>query len=119
MTCKDCIHYEAHSHFDPLFGFNDENVEKYCPVFKDKSKYIELPCKVGDYAYRVAPPNEDSKQGEGYKIIPICMSSVLNIVKAMKEQHDWETITRPQIGWLFFYKAEAEAKLKELNENAE
>ena len=54
MTCKDCIHYEAchdmyyeeHAtrHFDP----EKHNAEKECGYFKDRSRFVELPCKVGD-----------------------------------------------------------------------
>ena len=50
MTCKDCIHYEAchdmyyeeHAtrHFDP----EKHNAEKECGYFKDRSRFIELPC---------------------------------------------------------------------------
>ena len=54
MTCKDCIHYEAchdmyyeeHAtrHFDP----EKHNAEKECGYFKDRSRFVELPCKLGD-----------------------------------------------------------------------
>lgn len=57
MTCKDCIHYEAchdmyyeeHAtrHFDP----EKHNAEKECGYFKDRSQFIELPCKVSDTAW--------------------------------------------------------------------
>ena len=50
LTCKDCIHYEAchdmyyeeHAtrHFDP----EKHNAEKECGYFKDRSRFIELPC---------------------------------------------------------------------------
>lgn len=46
MTCKDCYHYEA-------CKFNNKNLpEEYDPIewqcdnFKNKSRIIELPCKV-------------------------------------------------------------------------
>lgn len=52
MTCKDCIHYEVCSNNDVEETIYDvvecEIVEKNCEHFKDKSKFIELPCKVGD-----------------------------------------------------------------------
>ena len=41
MTCKDCVHYK------PCFYANIDT----CGMFKDKSKFIELPCKVGDTVY--------------------------------------------------------------------
>lgn len=39
MTCKDCIHYNV---------CNDKNSSYVsCSNFKDKSKIIKLPCKIG------------------------------------------------------------------------
>ena len=59
MTCKDCIHYEAchdmyyeeHAtrHFDP----EKHNAEKECGYFKDRSRFVELPCKIGDTVYSI------------------------------------------------------------------
>ena len=44
MTCRDCIHYEAClSVYMDLKGHNFP-----CPQFKDRSRFVELPCKVGD-----------------------------------------------------------------------
>lgn len=59
MTCKDCIHYDVcKDRYEEQFpygglGFGDENegAETFCKWgegFKYKSRYIELPCKVGD-----------------------------------------------------------------------
>lgn len=45
MTCKDCIHYQVCQDYDHrvmLFY----NIAKKCEYFKDKSRIIELPCKV-------------------------------------------------------------------------
>lgn len=45
MTCKDCIHYDVCQDYDHrvmLFY----NIAKKCKYFKDKSRIIELPCKV-------------------------------------------------------------------------
>lgn len=53
MTCKDCIHYYACSAGGGLFNEKDESKEMRCGHFKDKSRYIELPCKVGDTVYTV------------------------------------------------------------------
>ena len=48
-TCKDCIHYErCDTIFDGLLS-NRDNVP--CDQFNDKSRFIELPCKVGDTMY--------------------------------------------------------------------
>lgn len=46
-TCKDCIHYKLCNDSD-LNGV-DINVTEQCEYFKDKTKFIELPCRTGDY----------------------------------------------------------------------
>ena len=55
MTCKDCIHYdvcyENRDGMDIYALMQSKEVETFCNHFKDKSRYIELPCKVGDTAY--------------------------------------------------------------------
>ena len=58
MTCRDCIHCDVctqyilstdlHSYID--FSVRDD-VEESCCDFKDKSKFIELTCSVGDTVY--------------------------------------------------------------------
>lgn len=45
MTCKDCVHYEVCNIFgDEVLGNFD-----ICVHFKDKSKFIELNCKLFQY----------------------------------------------------------------------
>lgn len=44
MTCKDCIHTGVCIYLE----METDRVDKLCRHFKDKSKFIELPCKVGD-----------------------------------------------------------------------
>lgn len=46
MTCKDCICFKMCRMTDDLF-FTDE-IANSCDSFKDKSRFVELPCKVGD-----------------------------------------------------------------------
>ena len=47
-TCKDCLHYEVCQALE-----DNGDLPKIKPIrcgcFKDRSKFIELPCKVGDY----------------------------------------------------------------------
>ncbi len=47
MICKDCEHYGVCSsiYAPSEYGFDG------CRHFKDKSKIIELPCKIGDTLY--------------------------------------------------------------------
>ena len=59
MTCKDCLHYEAHKHFfksddyQKSFDdyFNDKHIENKCPEFANRSEWVYLPCKVVDTVY--------------------------------------------------------------------
>ena len=54
MTCKNCLHYEAHKHFfksddyQKSFDdyFNDKHIENKCPEFTARSEWVHLPCKV-------------------------------------------------------------------------
>ena len=45
--CKDCIHYEVCNDID----ITVKGVEVSCKYQKDKSRFVELPCKVGDTVY--------------------------------------------------------------------
>ena len=66
MTCKDCIHYDVCNDFIPtdldsdVFdycreGRTDEipDIEERCSSFKDRNRFIEIPCKAGDTVYIV------------------------------------------------------------------
>lgn len=52
-TCKDCLHYEACKAVLDAAGFFSDDIEEMlnaikCQNFADKSRFAELPCKVGD-----------------------------------------------------------------------
>lgn len=52
-SCKDCVHYDVCyelTYHEP----NGEIVgREVCNNFKDKTRFVELPCKVGDTIYKV------------------------------------------------------------------
>ena len=59
-TCKDCLHsgicaiqLEPHYVLDRAQKLMREsnNVEHECLSFKDRSRFVELPCRVGDKVY--------------------------------------------------------------------
>lgn len=51
MTCQDCVHYEV---CDALEKNGISKIyPSLCGYFKDKSKFIELPCEVGDNVYHI------------------------------------------------------------------
>ena len=59
MTCKDCIHYKVccqkHLHvvtgMDFVYRYKYNHIERVCKDFKDRSRFVELPYKLGDSIY--------------------------------------------------------------------
>ena len=55
MTCKDCVHYEVCKYYieTALDGLDYKlnMIADGCEDFKDRSRFVELPCKVGDTVY--------------------------------------------------------------------
>ena len=49
MTCKDCVHYDVCEALEKN-GISRIHPSQ-CGFFKDTSRFIELPCKVGDVVY--------------------------------------------------------------------
>ncbi len=69
MTCKDCFHYDACTQKDSKYKMYDilgrrsyyfPTAEK-CGSFKEKSKIIELPCKVGAEVHTTYPEWENAR----------------------------------------------------------
>lgn len=57
-SCKGCLHFEVckdrlgtTKYYDNVIAA--DNVEKLCPNFKDRNRFVELPCKVGDTVYLI------------------------------------------------------------------
>ncbi len=112
MTCKDCIHYEVCC--DEYELAHAEN----CNNFKDKSKYIELPCKVGETVYHYCKSVN--------QIVPYVVEDI-HIDKEQtryfatafdiyyNEYLDEIEFTEDEIGkTVFLTQSEAEQKLKEM-----
>lgn len=55
MTCKDCVHYEVCRYWGNE-GETEEGLPD-CPDFKDKSRFIELPCRCEDCIHSVPLDN--------------------------------------------------------------
>lgn len=65
MTCEDCIHYD-------VCGFNEyKDFNEICSFFKDKSRIIELPCKVGQTVYDIVLCDDDIYRIYEMKIVAI------------------------------------------------
>ena len=111
-TCKDCIHNDVC--FLPDVLPEQENEKKYtsCSNHKPKSRYIELPCAVGDTVYM---------RFEG-KITPFLITHVFaeqkineDVIKcyAAKGKKVSTGFSANHIGkTVFLTKEEAEQKLK-------
>ena len=47
MTCNDCIYYDVCDYDGDVAVFPD----RICGFFKDRSRFVELPCNMGDTVY--------------------------------------------------------------------
>lgn len=106
MTCeKNCLHYDvcnalAESGQYPLLS------PSQCECFKDKSKYIELPCKEGDGIWQII-----LRSGSPY----------INYTEAIAFNDEYiiddcnELLERAEIGeTIFFNEESAEEKLEKI-----
>ena len=66
-SCKDCVHVEVCRFTDLPAPLSDsyiresEYIEKRCGNFKNRSRFVELPCKVGDTVYVIKSIAEEEK----------------------------------------------------------
>ena len=93
-TCEDCIHYDiclgAYGMFIPTHC---------CDSFKDRSRFIELPCSIGDTVYMITYGHDDWT-GHDFKMI-IQAPFRLDMLKKFNKT-------------FFLTKEEAKKKLEEL-----
>lgn len=111
-TCKDCIHYDVCEYTDRYIPLSDgkycnsTNVEKIGCPFIDKSKIIELPCKVGDKVW----------WNTGLTIWERIVKGIIVYQNTMRlDLDDFQPIVNHKN--LIYGEEEAKAKLKELNNN--
>ncbi len=127
MTCKDCIHYKACKNLIRLCNHlvtGCMQLDEYspCTTYENKSKYIELPCKVGDEVYVIKNNKIYIKDIVYYnKIhsrIPEQNAEYWHCVDKNRILINVITFNPEDIGkTVFLTKEEAEQKLKELEEN--
>lgn len=133
MTCKDCIHYDiCHNNFKNI-DLNEEMTDEHCCVyFKDKSRFVEFPCKAGETVYCLddivdnelcADCEHYYEGGMGY--YPSCQKTrygfrsakCIEIIEIVAD-NDFVLKYYNEFGEkIFLTKEEAEAKLNELNGN--
>lgn len=132
MTCKDCIHYDVCGrktfHFaNKLYRKDVNDIEKWCETLKDKSRFVELPCKVGDTVYYVANIGRTSRLLpfiNEYSVFEITLSKrqiyfhLCHKNDNGKNEKVYHTVSIEKFNKnVFTDKSKAEAKLKELSKN--
>ena len=115
-TCKDCLHNEACNAVLDAAGFFSDDIEEIlnaikCPNFVDKSRFAELPCKVGDTIWIFVYPNHPPCEARVRSIFISNNSVELNCaVKGYFAQ----TVNAREFGeTIFLTREEAEAAFAE------
>lgn len=110
-TCKDCIHFVVCDEV-PTKSADD------CDFFKDRSRFVELPCKAGDTVYfdnvhiqsaRVLAIYIDAEGGMLDLEITAYSDNALGFEKFINKDYKFEDIGKH----LFLKKEEADQALKE------
>ena len=122
-TCKDCIHYNLCRSISRIqLGWRGnsvhyvENVEEICKDFKDRSRLVELPYKLGDSIYE-----PKRHQVTEYKIARIVFYDfgIRMELRLMKGLLFRVEIKQEDIGKVVFLtREEAEQALKERENDA-
>lgn len=103
-SCKDCLHYEACKSQVPRTFWDSENFYYHCKWFKDRNRFIELPCKIGDTVFVVNGFKEIDELEVDYYVV---RKNVISVGMVDDGEYEVETV--------FLTREEAERALK--NEN--
>ena len=63
-TCEDCLHFGACLLNLNVFEAMQNIQPEPCDKFKDKGKYLELPCKIGDTVYEIYDVEHETCSGK-------------------------------------------------------
>ena len=123
MTCKDCYHYDACMDYtslkESIFAQNFNGSDTICDHFKDKSRIVELPCKVGDKVYKLTRNKVKECEVVFIGISADEKCSYFNFVENYADGTFYKSYSMvfDVIGkTVFLTREEAEAKLKEVLE---
>ena len=120
-TCNDCIHDEACKSQVPRTFWDSKDFCVGCEHFKDKSRYIELPCKVGDIVWALWDvPNKTKYVVYCAEVKKICVSkkncrlTTIFLLEPLDFRGRLKEYRLDEFRKLFFLTyEEAEKKLKE------
>lgn len=115
-SCKDCIHHEACDYWlskERKHLISDEGF--ICEHFKDHTRFVELPCKVGDKVYVLCVENKI--QVKSIRIISILEATVIYYFDDEKFNSSLnDYCCKDDLGeTVFLTRAEAEKALEERN----
>ena len=120
-SCKDCMHEEVCSIFSS--DLNEDGAEK-CVCFKNRNRFVELPCKVGDTIYILTNDSPTGiEESQVKKIELIKMQSKTKIRLTVPCVYDdwgsaqWEIGVNDFGKTAFLTREEAEKALKERENN--
>ena len=119
MTCKDCIHYDVCVIVEHRLREDEDYLTEFgCSDFKPKSRYIELPCAVGDTVWWLTTANWQRTE---WKIVEVRVSML-----QQKADKSWKIrlthlssvfdITTDQLGKTVFLSREEAEKALERSE---
>jgi hypothetical protein len=133
-TCKDCLHVDVCKFKDLPAPLSDsyiresECIEKRCGDFKDRSRFVELPCKVGDMVYMITEQTQKVGRKKVTKTVIVeCCVDNFRIGDAgypsaalCDNENAWCYGVEPKMFGeiIFLSREEAEQALKEREENA-
>jgi hypothetical protein len=119
-SCKECVHYEVcEPHTEP----NEDYAEVGgCPLFKPKSRFVELPCEVGNKVYKIWSVGKHGKSIAEFVVKHIDIDYLPNIEIAFvnektKSRNYWFAMKEDIGKTVFLSKEEAEAELRKRGEN--
>lgn len=100
-SCKDCLYYEVCS-------VDESCLPDYvnCEHFKDRNRFVELPCKVGDTVFVVNGFKEIEEFEVDYYVVE---KNVISVGMVDDGEYEIETV--------FLIREEAEKALKERENN--
>ena len=112
--CSDCLHFEACELNSAMRIHLSTIAQKnayYCKAFKDKSRFVELPCKVGDIVYCFAPCF-DTDHNPKLKVVEKEIVELKTIATVFGLNFDIDSIGKT----IFLTREEAEKALAEREE---
>ena len=98
-SCKECMHEEVCNIFSG--DLNEDGAEK-CVCFKDRNRFVELPCKIGDTVFVVNGFKEIDELEVDYYVVG---KNVISVGMVDDGEYEVETV--------FLTREEAERALKE------